>query len=206
MRRFTQLLKKGVDIFRFRLQNQGLAITLLWLYVRGAAFITGIPFRRYCQITPNVFVGPQYRTLGKKKLKKWGITGSVNMRTEYDDALYGLTFDQYCHLPTVDDQAPTLDQLERGIEFIHQVISKGGKVYIHCAGGIGRAPTMAAAYFIHQGMQLEDAVELIRRTRPFIHIMPPQLDQLKMFEASQRDAQDKTQQLAVEDWEATRAG
>ena len=206
MRRFIQLIKMGGDIFRFRLQNQGLATTLLWLYVRGVAFITGIPFQRYCQVTPELFVGPQYRALGKKTLERWGITGSVNLRSEYDDALHGLSFDQYCHLPTVDDQAPTLDQLERGVEFIHQAISKGGKVYIHCAGGIGRAPTLAAAYFIHQGMQLEDAVELIRQTRPFIRIMPPQVDQLKEFQVFQREARDEAQQIAIEDWEATRAG
>ena len=48
------------------------------------------------------------------------------------------------------------------------------------------APTMAAAYFISRGYSLDDAVALIRETRPFIHIMPPQLEQLRRFEASLR--------------------
>jgi protein-tyrosine phosphatase len=60
-------------------------------------------------------------------------------------------------------------------------------VYIHCAGGVGRAPTLAAAYFITQGMTLDEALALIRRTRPFIHIMPAQMDQLRQFEVSQRE-------------------
>jgi protein-tyrosine phosphatase len=203
MRKFFHYMQMGRILFMFRLRNQGLATTLLWMYVRIGAFITGIPFFRYCQVTPEVFVGPQYRKLGKRALMRWGITASVNMRTEYDDALHGLTLDQYCYLPTVDDQAPTLDQLGRGVEFINQVVSRGGKVYIHCTGGIGRAPTMAAAYFIYQGMQLEDAIGLIEETRPFIHIMPPQLEQLEHFEVLQRESRDEIQ-LGVEETEKLR--
>jgi hypothetical protein len=191
----------GLQIIAYRLRNQGLGTTLLWLYIRGVAFIRGIPFQRYTRITPTIYVGPQYRKLGKRALERWGITGSVNMRTEHDDALYGLTFDQYCHLPTVDDQAPTLDQLERGVKFIEQVLSKRGKVYIHCAGGIGRAPTMAAAYFIHQGMALEEAIALIKKTRPIIRIMPPQLEQLERFENQQRNALDESQEIPLWDRE-----
>lgn len=204
MRKIIQELQMGLQIIVFRLRNQGFATTLLWMYVRGVDFIRGTPFQRYCQITPAVYVGPQYRKSGKRELERWGITGSVNMRTDHDDALHGLTFDQYCHLPTVDDQAPTLNQLERGVEFIEQVLSKGGKVYIHCAGGIGRAPTMAAAYFIHQGMALEEAIALIKEARPIIRIMPPQLEQLKRYEVLQRETQGESQELPLRDQEKPR--
>jgi protein-tyrosine phosphatase len=206
MQKLIQHFKTGREIISFRLRNHGLATTFLWAYVRLVDFIRGVPFHRYCQITPVLFVGPQYRKAGKRALERWGITASVNMRTEYDDALHGLTFDQYCHLPTVDDQAPTLDQLDRGVEFIGKVLSDGGKVYIHCAGGIGRAPTMAAAYFIHQGMALEEAIELIRRSRPIIRIMPPQLEQLKRFEVLQREAIDESQEIPFRDRETTWEG
>ncbi len=206
MRKFIQYFRKGLQIIAFRLRNQGFSTTLLWLYVRSVAFIRGIPFQRYCQVTPVIYVGPQYRKSGKRELERWGITASINMRTEHDDVRHGLTFDHYCHLPTVDDQAPTLDQLERGVEFIQQVLSNGGKVYIHCAGGIGRAPTMAAAYFIHQGMALDDAITLIRKTRPIIRIMPPQLEQLKRYELLQRETRDEKQENPLGDREPTWQG
>lgn len=206
MQKLIQHLNTGREIISFRLRNHGLSLTFLWLYVRGVDFIRGIPFQRYCQITPVLFVGPQFRKSGKRELERWGITASVNMRTEYDDALHELTFDQYCHLPTVDDQAPTLDQLDRGVEFIGKAISDGGKVYIHCAGGIGRAPTMAAAYFIHQGMVLEEAIALIRMSRPIIRIMPPQLEQLKRYEVLQRETIDESQEISFRDRETTREG
>jgi len=206
MRKLFQYPQMGLEIIAYRLRNQGLATTLLWLYVRGIDFIRGIPFQRYCQITPVLYVGPQYRKSGKQALERWGITGSINMRTEHDDALHGLTFNHYCHLPTVDDQAPTLNQLERGVEFIDKLLSDGGKVYIHCAGGIGRAPTMAAAYFIHQGMALEEAIALIKKTRPIIRIMPPQLEQLKRYEVLQCEIRDESLEIPFRDRETTREG
>jgi protein-tyrosine phosphatase len=59
-------------------------------------------------------------------------------------------------------------------------------VYIHCAGGVGRAPTLAAAYLITQGMPLDEALAQIRKVRPFINIVPQQMAGLKEFEARHR--------------------
>jgi hypothetical protein len=159
---------------------------LLWVYARGIPAITGIPIIKHSRITPEIYVGPQYRRAGKRKLLRMGINGSVNMRIEFDDAAHGLALEHYCHLSTVDDHAPTLDDLHRGVAFIHKVTTGGGKVYIHCGGGIGRAPTMAAAYFTSQGLKLDEAVGLIKKSRPFINLTPAQMKQLKRFEALQR--------------------
>ena len=183
MREIIRLAAKGISIVALRLRTQGMATTLLWIYVRGVAFVTGIPFIKYNQITPEIYVGPQYRMLGKRKLVRLGINASVNMRKEYDDAANKLNLDQYCHLPTVDGQAPSLDQLKLGVEFISRVVAQGGRVYIHCAGGIGRAPTMAAAYFISQGLKIDRAIGLISRSRPFVFFTPAQINQLVRFEA-----------------------
>ena len=178
---------KGLRIVADRLRRQGLRTTLIWVYGRGLPKLTGIPLVRFSQITPQVFVGGQFGQRGKRKLERLGVTGAVNLRVEFDDAAHGLAFQHYCHLPTIDDDAPTLDHLAAGVAFIRRVIDAGGKVYIHCAGGVGRAPTMAAAYFIAQGMTRDEALALIRRTRPFIRIMPPQMAQLERFEAVHRE-------------------
>jgi protein-tyrosine phosphatase len=55
-------------------------------------------------------------------------------------------------------------------------------VYIHCGAGIGRAPTMAAAYLMHQGTTLDDALKKIKKVRPFINILPEQIKQLHDLE------------------------
>ncbi len=184
--KLLNLIKKGSRILIWRLRTQGAWVTLVWFYGRGIPLITGIPMIKFSQITPEIYVGPQYNRAGKRSLERQGITGDVNMRIEFDDAAYGLALEHYCHLPTIDDDAPTVDHLNQGIAFIRQVTAEGGRVYIHCAGGVGRAPTMAAAYFISQGFSLEQAIELIKKSRPFIKIMPPQMAQLRQFEASRK--------------------
>ena len=125
-------------------------------------------------------------TRGKLSLERAGITAGVNLRAEFDDLAYGLALEHYCHLPTVDDDAIAAEDLERGVAFIRQQIDAGRKVYIHCAGGVGRAPTLAAAYLISTGMTLDEALAKIRRVRPFIFITSPQMAALTEYEAQQR--------------------
>lgn len=182
-------LKKGWNILRYRVKTQGWRVTFIWMIGRGIPKLTGVPLLQYSQITPQIFVGPQFNRRGKRQLEAAGITAAVNLRTEFDDAAHGLALEHYLHLPTVDDAAPSIEHLQRGVDFIRREVESGGKVYIHCAGGVGRAPTMAAAYFISDGYSLDAALALIRRARPFIKIMPPQMAQLKKFESLVKNGQ-----------------
>jgi predicted protein tyrosine phosphatase len=175
-------VSKGWRILTVRLRDQGLKTTLIWLYGRGMPKLTGVPLVSYSQITPLLYVGPQYGKRGKTKLERLGIHHSVNMRIEFDDAEHGLALTHYCYLPTIDDAAPSLDHLDQGARFIKQAVDAGQPVYIHCAGGVGRAPAIAAAYFVHEGKTLDEAVSLIQAKRPFIRIMPEQLVRLREFE------------------------
>jgi hypothetical protein len=181
MKKFTRILTKGWSILNRRLRTQGLRTTLLWAYGRGLPGITGVPLLEFCQVTPNLYVGSQFNLFGKRMLEQRGIQACVNMRIEKDDAAIGLALARYLHLPTVDDDAPSTENLQKGVEFIREIIQSGGKVYIHCGAGVGRAPTMAAAYLIAEGHSLDEALAMIRKVRPFITITPPQLQQLKQF-------------------------
>lgn len=134
------------------------------------------------QITPDIYIGPQYYRVGKSRLERLGIKFSINMQLEFDSASFGLGLEHHCYLPTEDDEAPGIDQLRRGIDFIKKAIGDGGKVYVHCALGRGRSPTMVAAYFIDQGLTVDDAIETIRKARPIIELSPDQLEQLGYFE------------------------
>lgn len=180
-------LGKGGRIVRRRLQTQGWRATALWAYARGIPYITGVPLLAYSRVTPALYVGPQYRARGKPTLARAGITHIVNMRSEFDDAAHGLLPQdapgRYCHLPTPDDRAPSPAHLAQGTAFIRDAIGNGGKVYIHCSAGVGRAPTMAAAYLIGQGCDMDAALDLIRKARPFIYLTPPQIQALRRLDA-----------------------
>jgi hypothetical protein len=183
MSKIIELLNKGYRIGASRVREQGLGTTLLWLYGRGLPAITGVPLLQYSQVTPQLFVGPQYRKPGLKHLQKNGINAVVNMRVEHDDQTHGLAPSFYCYLPTIDDDAPTIEHLQKGVDFISGAVNAGEKVYIHCGAGVGRAPTMAAAYLISTGLTLEAAIHTIKKVRPFIYIMPPQMAILRQWEA-----------------------
>jgi hypothetical protein len=176
-----RLVAKVLRILVNRIRTQGPRNTLIWFYARGLPLLSGAPILKYSRITPQVFVGPQYRRAGKRTLEAAGIHYAVNMRIEYDDAAHGLALENYCYLPTLDDTPPSFEQFEQGSAFIEKAIADGGKVYIHCAGGIGRAPSMAAAYLVSQGIALDRAIEMIRRTRPFVRFTPVQLEQLQRW-------------------------
>ena len=176
--------QKGIRIFWERLRAQGVRTTLVWFYGRGIPAITGSPLMKHSRITPQIYVGPQYSPRGKRKLERMGISYGVNLRAEFDDAAHDLDLMAYCYLPTVDDEAPSMNDMDRGVAFIHEAVTNGGKVYIHCAGGVGRAPTMAIAYFISQGINLNEAIALVRKSRPFIFITEPQMERLKQYDRS----------------------
>jgi protein-tyrosine phosphatase len=107
------------------------------------------------------------------------------MRIEFDDQEAGIAPQRYLYLPTVDDTAPSIEHLREGVAFIEQVTAQGGGVLVHCGSGVGRAPTMAAAYLVHTGLAPEQAWARIREVRPFIRPTDPQVAQLERFSAQQ---------------------
>lgn len=151
---------------------------------------TGVPVWRLSAITPQLFVGGQHYPKGYRAMLDHGISAIVNMReAKYSDEKREIAGKRHLHLATVDNTPPSVADLKRGANFIRSEIERGGKVYIHCAVGCGRAPTMAAAYLIAQGHAPEAALRRIKRTRPFVHLTPKQRAILDEFEANWRAEQ-----------------
>ncbi|MCU0519137.1 MAG: dual specificity protein phosphatase family protein [Anaerolineae bacterium] len=166
-----------------RLVEQGLRPTALWLKDKVFRRARGYSHPATSEVAPRLFVGGQQRPKGLAAMRALGITAVVNMREESDDAARGVALDDYLWLPTTDDAAPALDDLERGSTFIAQHIDAGRGVYIHCGAGVGRAPTMAAAYLVQEGATPEAAWETLQRGRPFIRPTPPQIAAIREFAA-----------------------
>jgi len=164
-----------------RLREQGVWTTFLWAADHTVRRITGANILSLSRITPHVQVGGQYRRHGWPRLAARGVTAVVNLRIEFDDQEAGIAPPRYLYLPTVDDDAPTLQQLEQGALFIAQEAERGGSVFVHCGAGVGRAPTVAAAYLVRTGLEPEEAWACIREARPFIRPTPVQVEQLERF-------------------------
>ncbi|MCE7946377.1 MAG: protein phosphatase [Chloroflexi bacterium CFX4] len=145
------------------------------------------PFRRLMRLTDQLWLGGQINAAGWQRLQKWQIGALVNLRVEWDDRQSGIHTPHYLWLPTVDGTPPTQEQLQRGVEFIHEQISAGRGVYVHCAGGLGRAPTLAICYLVARGLPADEAIRFVSVRRPFIHLSARQQAAIHTFAESQQN-------------------
>ena len=160
------------------------AISLRWMDVAHRR-INGAPIWALSEVTPNLLLGGQhYYQRGYRRMLDYGISAIVNMRKEHCDTKQGIAGERYLQLATVDNTPPSVADLTRGVNFISAEIARGGKVYIHCAVGCGRAPTMTAAYLIATGNSPAQALSRIRAVRPFINLTTKQKRVLDEFAAA----------------------
>ena len=74
----------------------------------------------------------------------------------------------YLHFPIADDEPVPVRQFDRILDALSQSIRRGTAL-LHCASGISRAPSLAAAYMDACGYRrIDAALHEIRKVRPFI--------------------------------------
>ncbi|MCY4105827.1 MAG: dual specificity protein phosphatase family protein [Chloroflexi bacterium] len=173
------------EIWR-RIRSQGPLNIARRIWVPLERRLTGAPVWRYCQITPQLYLGGQHGKRGLAAMQSRGIHSVVNLREEFDDAARGLSLNRYLYLPTTDGEAPTLEHIRAGVAFIHhQTLERGDAVYVHCWVGVGRAATVVAAYLVaHEGETPQSALARIETVRPFVWPSQSQRERLQEFAAT----------------------
>ena len=181
-----QKIGKGVTIVINRVREQGLRTTTLWFTERTTRIFVGVSPERTSRIAPNLYVGGQHQRRGLKAMAARGITACVDLRREHGDAAHGVALERQLSLPTDDDHTPTIAELQQAADFIGACLREGRGVYIHCANGVGRAPTTAAAYLVSTGLTPQQAWTTIRATRPFIRPTKVQREAIERFATERR--------------------
>ena len=119
-------------------------------------------------ITENLALGHapmSYEEL--KSMRNQGISGIVNLCGEFCD-LHEIQeesgFEVY-YLPTCDNEAPSMEELEKALDWLDEAIYLGKKVLVHCRHGIGRTGTFVTAYLLRKGFGLKLAKKKVEKTR-----------------------------------------
>lgn len=119
-------------------------------------------------------------------LAKEGIKAIVDMRAEAsDDPIeinrFGMN---YIRLSVPDRSVPDLNEVISTTKWIRKQRMQGTKVFIHCNLGRGRGPLMAVLYLISEGMGTGEAIQAVRKARPYCYFNPAQLQMIKKFSLS----------------------
>jgi protein-tyrosine phosphatase len=70
------------------------------------------------------------------------------------------------HVPVVDMEAPTLEQVDRALSAITRANERQMGVAVHCTAGLGRTGVILACYFVTRGLSSSNAIARVRRLRP----------------------------------------
>lgn len=134
----------------------------------------------YSEILPGLFVGsfPQSKD-DVERLHRAGVTAVLNLQTDDDmrhfnldwnslEAHYGARGMELRRVPVKDfDGADLKEKLSECVRVLSELREAGHRVFVHCTAGAGRSPSVVAAY-LHwrQGLELDQAVELVKKIRP----------------------------------------
>lgn len=99
-------------------------------------------------------------------IKERGIVAIVNLCGEFSD-LHELEeqagFEVFW-IPIPDETAPSLAEMEKGLDWLDEALYLGKKVLVHCRHGIGRTGTFITAYLLRRGFNLKKAGKVLKST------------------------------------------
>ncbi|XP_042358276.1 dual specificity protein phosphatase 13-like isoform X1 [Plectropomus leopardus] len=123
------------------------------------------------EVWPSLYLGDMFMSHDKLGLWQLGITHVLNashgkLCCKGSDDFYGTTV-KYYGVPAND--LPTFDLspfFYPAAEFIHQALTSGGKVFVHCAVGVSRSAALVLAYLmIQHHLSLLSSVRCVQQKR-----------------------------------------
>ncbi|HKJ65165.1 MAG TPA: dual specificity protein phosphatase family protein [Desulfopila sp.] len=123
---------------------------------------------RLTWITKNIAAGRAPLSYAElDTIKNQGVGAILNLCAEYSDLhlLEEKAGFEVFWLPTVDEKAPDVGELEKGLEWLDEAVYLDKKVLIHCRHGIGRTGTFITAYLLRRGFGLKKAGKMLKSTQ-----------------------------------------
>ena len=131
------------------------------------------------QITKTIYLGNMMGALNKSKLKNLGIKKILTVMNAFGNHYDSYEFIQK-KIEVDDDFRTNIIQYFRECLLF---IDGDDKVFVHCAAGMSRSPTIVIAYIMwKKKMYLNDAIKFVREKRPLISPNANFMNQLKIFD------------------------
>lgn len=147
--------------------------------------------RWFDRVDETVILGAlPFRSMTKQLVEEENVRGVITMNEAYETKYFCNSADEWkaagaeqLRLSTVDlTGVPTMENLQRGVEFALQHREQGSSVYVHCKAGRSRSATLAAAYLIRlHCCTPEEACQKLAAVRPHILVRSAQLDMLRKY-------------------------
>jgi protein-tyrosine phosphatase len=136
-------------------------------------------------ITPRIAVGGGiWNAENMAEVARAGITHVIDMQIEFDDTALAAPYGIEVLWNAVDDdfQSKPPEVFQRGVEFAERALDEpGGKLFIHCAAGVHRAPMMTLALLCSMGWELGKAMALIEAKRPVVDFPDVYVNSVEQF-------------------------
>ena len=131
------------------------------------------------QITETIYLGNMVAAFNKKLLKKLGIKKILTVM-----GAFGNHYEphEFIHKAIeIDDDFRT--NIIQYFKECFLFIEGNDKVFVHCAAGMSRSPTIVIAYLMwKKQLYLNDALDFVRKKRPLVSPNANFMNQLKIFD------------------------
>ncbi|KAL4073131.1 protein-tyrosine phosphatase-like protein [Scleroderma yunnanense] len=145
--------------------------------------------RRECQeILPGLLLGPFQASKSLETLQSHGVTHIVCIRDQKEAFSVKPRFPdhfRYLVLDVEDNEEQNVIRLfPQADQFIQQALDQGGRVLVHCNGGISLSPAFVVMFVMrHCHLSWEDALHLVQNRRYCISPNGGFLTQIKEYES-----------------------
>ena len=136
------------------------------------------------QIVPNLFIGPYNVALNKESLVLNGITTIVIIKSVQESFLkefHPMDFKYF----TIIMNNSNLERLDFNStnQLLNSLLTSGERIFVHCVGGICRAPTVVIGYLISIGNSFNYSFNLVQNSRLCINPLDSFIMQLKVIKS-----------------------
>ncbi|KAK7330805.1 hypothetical protein VNO77_25005 [Canavalia gladiata] len=129
-------------------------------------------FRWWDKVDEFILLGAVPFPIDVPHLKELGVRGVITLNEPYETLVPTTLY--YAHgidhlvIPTRDYCfAPSLHDIRRAVDFIHENTLSGRTTYVHCKAGRGRSTTIVICYLVHHKLMTPDAAyDYVKSIRP----------------------------------------